>query len=66
MKLSGLRSNGNEKKWGDRRDSNPQQPESQSGALPLNYGHHQGRVGYRIRLRRVKCRGVPASSERPN
>ncbi len=29
------------KKWGDRRDSNPQQPEPQSGALPLNYGHHQ-------------------------
>ena len=22
------------KKWGDRRDSNPRQPESQSGALP--------------------------------
>ena len=28
-------------RWGDRRDSNPQQPESQSGALPLNYGHHK-------------------------
>ena len=27
-------------KWGDRRDSNPQQPEPQSGALPLSYGHH--------------------------
>src|SRR5436190_961049 len=26
---------------GDRRDSNPQQPESQSGALPLSYGHQQ-------------------------
>ena len=25
---------------GDRRDSNPQQPESQSGTLPLSYGHH--------------------------
>ena len=25
---------------GGRRDSNPQQPESQSGALPLSYGHH--------------------------
>ena len=25
--------------WGDRRDSNPQHPESQSGALPLSYGH---------------------------
>ena len=28
------------KKMGDRRDSNPQQPEPQSGALPLSYGHH--------------------------
>jgi len=28
------------KGWGDRRDSNPQQPEPQSGALPLSYGHH--------------------------
>jgi hypothetical protein len=27
------------KGWGDRRDSNPQQPEPQSGALPLSYGH---------------------------
>ncbi len=27
-------------RWGDRRDSNPQQPEPQSGALPLSYGHH--------------------------
>jgi hypothetical protein len=26
-------------RWGDRRDSNPQQPESQSGDLPLIYGH---------------------------
>src|SRR5256714_5472536 len=26
---------------GDRRDSNPQQPEPQSGALPLSYGHQQ-------------------------
>ena len=28
--------------WGDRRDSNPQQPEPQSGALPLSYGHQPG------------------------
>ena len=28
------------KKWGERRDSNPQQPEPQSGALPLSYAHH--------------------------
>ena len=26
--------------WGGRRDSNPQQPEPQSGALPLSYDHH--------------------------
>src|SRR6266850_3652368 len=29
-----------EKGWGDRRDSNPQQLESQSRTLPLSYGHH--------------------------
>src|SRR5436190_14591730 len=28
------------KGWGGRRDSNPQQPESQSGDLPLIYDHH--------------------------
>jgi hypothetical protein len=28
-------------KPGGRRDSNPQQPEPQSGALPLSYGHHR-------------------------
>ena len=26
--------------WGVRRDSNPQLPDPQSGALPLSYGHH--------------------------
>jgi hypothetical protein len=26
--------------WGDRRDSNPQQPGPQPGALPLSYDHH--------------------------
>ncbi len=31
-----------EKKWGGRWDSNPRQPEPQSGALPLNYAHHTG------------------------
>src|SRR5438477_4904345 len=30
-----------EKETGGRRDSNPQQPEPQSGALPLSYGHHK-------------------------
>ena len=29
-------------KWGGRWDSNPRQPEPQSGALPLNYAHHTG------------------------
>jgi hypothetical protein len=28
--------------WGGRRGSNPQQPEPQSGALPLSYGHRLG------------------------
>ncbi len=28
------------RKQGGQRDSNPQQPEPQSGALPLSYGHH--------------------------
>jgi hypothetical protein len=28
-------------KKGGQRDSNPQQPEPQSGALPLSYGHQQ-------------------------
>ena len=28
------------KRGGDRRGSNPQQPEPQSGALPLSYGRH--------------------------
>lgn len=28
-------------KTGDRRDSNPQQPGPQPGALPLSYGHHE-------------------------
>src|SRR5688572_9101978 len=30
-------------RWGDRRDSNPQQLESQSRTLPLSYGHHSAR-----------------------
>ena len=30
---------GNVADWGGRRDSNPQQPEPQSGALPLSYDH---------------------------
>src|SRR5947207_12118335 len=30
------------RKQGGQRDSNPQQPEPQSGALPLSYGHQRG------------------------
>ena len=29
--------------WGERRGSNPQPPEPQSGALPLSYAHHTTR-----------------------
>src|SRR5262249_3561137 len=32
--------------WGDRWDSNPQQPESQSGTLPLSYGHRSRYYAY--------------------
>src|SRR5260370_42134567 len=36
---------------GDRRDSNPQHPEPQSGALPLSYGHHlQANVDHSLRF----------------
>lgn len=32
--------------WGDRRDSNPQQPGPQPGALPLSYDHHIRKSGW--------------------
>src|SRR5512145_3178284 len=35
--------------WGDRWDSNPQQPESQSGTLPLSYGHRSCRNLQKLR-----------------
>ena len=38
-------------KWGGRRDSNPQHPEPQSGALPLSYDHRLGPVNVANRLR---------------
>src|SRR5205823_4261032 len=38
---------------GGRRDSNPQQPEPQSGALPLSYGHHHGEFKFSTR----DCKG---------
>src|SRR5476651_1256288 len=40
--------------WGGRRDSNPQQPESQSGALPLSYGHQQS---LDFSFSRADCKG---------
>ncbi len=39
---------------GGQRDSNPQQPESQSGALPLSYGH---RRRWDFRIATVDCKG---------
>ena len=38
---------------GGQRDSNPQQPESQSGALPLSYGHRQAE----FKFESVDCKG---------
>ena len=35
-------------KPGGRRDSNPQQPEPQSGALPLSYGHRRGNTELKV------------------
>jgi hypothetical protein len=48
-------------KWGDRRDSNPRQPESQSGALPLNYDHHTAEAETSLKACRLK---IPAESLR--
>jgi serine/threonine protein kinase len=55
--------------WGDRRDSNPQQPEPQSGALPLSYDHQPraqsstkrvaGQVSANGRTKRRKSRWWP-------
>ena len=36
----GAKTSSEEKEGGDRRDSNPQQPVPQTGALPLSYGRH--------------------------
>src|SRR2546423_2643801 len=47
-----------EPRAGDRRDSNPQQPEPQSGALPLSYGHQQ-RVSILV-FRAAFANGKPA------
>jgi hypothetical protein len=39
---------------GGRRDSNPQQPEPQSGALPLSYGHRESRnLNFTFRIANV-------------
>ena len=37
----GTPGDGCRRKWGGRWDSNPRQPESQSGTLPLSYAHHR-------------------------
>jgi hypothetical protein len=46
---------------GGRRDSNPQQPEPQSGALPLSYGHHRKNrtPSLRFGARFAKIKGWP-------
>ncbi len=42
-RATGSRSMHIKRRWGDRRDLNPRQPDPQSGALTgLSYGHHQG------------------------
>src|SRR5437867_12194432 len=41
MNLSLVTSHLSRPKKGGQRDSNPQQPEPQSGALPLSYGHRR-------------------------
>jgi hypothetical protein len=43
-------------KPGGRRDSNPQQPEPQSGALPLSYGHHHCRAKQDFKIRISFCK----------
>lgn len=52
------------KRWGDRRDSNPQQPESQSGALPLNYDHHWKAGGPYAGIRQFE-KGKIIDAEKP-
>src|SRR6266700_2383669 len=50
-------------KKGGRRDSNPQQPEPQSGALPLSYGHRRfdAERDFRIRISFCKDKGLAFS-----
>jgi hypothetical protein len=45
--------------WGGRRDSNPQQPESQSGTLPLSYDHQPRGAKVGFPPGGVKPRGEP-------
>ena len=52
----------NAENWGDRRDSNPQQPEPQSGALPLSYAHHKSAEKLVSFLTPVKQLFVPFES----
>src|SRR5437773_10095488 len=47
------------KKWGGQRDSNPQQPEPQSGALPLSYDHRLTQIlGLRFAIAKAKVRAA--------
>lgn len=49
--------------WGGWRDSNPRQPEPQSGVLPLNYTHHGVSKNYNIQQPRI-FRGSRANQPR--
>src|SRR5438105_169981 len=52
-----------ETNMGGRRDSNPQQPEPQSGALPLSYGHHYWRKED-LKIRTYFCKQMTRLSPR--
>src|SRR6184192_3395196 len=52
-------------KWGGQRDSNPQQPEPQSGALPLSYDHQLTQIlGLRFAIAKAKLRAGLAEPSR--
>ena len=53
------------KKWGGQRDSNPQQPEPQSGALPLSYDHRLIQIlGLRFAIAKAKVGAGLAQASR--
>src|SRR5438477_1649783 len=50
-------------RWGGQRDSNPQQPEPQSGALPLSYDHRLTQIlGLRFAIAKAKVGAALAVS----